>query len=39
VNDAMMERDRVQKKLTPPDIVRWNDEMQAARLFRELIGD
>jgi len=39
VNDAMMERDRVQKKLTPPDIARWNDEMQAARLFRELIGD
>jgi hypothetical protein len=39
VNDAMMERDRVQKKLTPPDVARWNDEMQAARLFRELIGD
>jgi hypothetical protein len=39
VNDAIMERDRVQKKLTPPDIARWNDEMQAARLFRELIGD
>ena len=35
----MMERDRVQKKLTPPDIARWNDEMQAARLFHELIGD
>jgi hypothetical protein len=39
VNDAMMERDRVQKKLEPPEPRRWNDEMQAARLFRELIGD
>src|SRR5687768_15619645 len=39
VNDAMMERDRVQKKITPPDIKRWNDEMLAARLFHELIGD
>jgi hypothetical protein len=39
VNDAMMERDRVQKKIEPPDTRRWNDEMQAARVFRELIGD
>ena len=39
VNDAMMERDRVQKKLEPPEPRRWNDEMVAARLFRELIGD
>ena len=39
VNDAMMERDRVQKKLEPPEPRRWNDEMLAARLFRELIGD
>ena len=39
VDDAMMERDRVQKKLTPPDVARWNDEMHAARLFHELIGD
>ena len=39
VNNAMMERDRVQKKLEPPEPQRWNDEMQAARLFRELIGD
>jgi hypothetical protein len=39
VNDAMMERDRVQKKVEPPDTRRWNDEMQGARLFRELIGD
>jgi hypothetical protein len=39
VNDAMMERDRVQKKIEPPEPRRWNDEIQAARLFRELIGD
>src|SRR5262245_55698541 len=39
VSDAMMERDRVQKKIEPPEPRRWNDEMQAARLFRELIGD
>ena len=39
VDDAMMERDRVQKKLTPPDVGRWNDETLAARLFHELIGD
>ena len=39
VNDAMMERDRVQKKLEPPEPLRWNDQMLAARLFRELIGD
>jgi hypothetical protein len=39
VNDTMMEQDRVQKKLTPPDVGRWNDETQAARLFHELIAD
>lgn len=39
VNDTMMESDRVQKKLTPPDVASWNDQTQAARLFRELIGD
>ena len=39
VNDTMMEQDRVQKKLVPPDVARWNDETQAGRLFRELIGD
>ena len=33
VNDTMMERDCVQKKMTPPDTRRWNDEMQGARLF------
>jgi hypothetical protein len=39
VNDTMMEQDRVQKKLTPPDVGSWNDQMQAGRLFRELIAD
>jgi hypothetical protein len=39
VNDTMMEQDRVQKKLVPPDVARWNDETQAGRLFRELIAD
>jgi len=39
VNDTMMESDRVQKKLTPPDVAGWNDQTHAGRLFRELIGD
>ena len=39
LNDAMMERDRYKKKMEPPDSGRWNDEMYAARLFHELIGD
>jgi hypothetical protein len=39
VNDTMMESDRVQKKLTPPDVANWNDQTYAGRLFRELIGD
>jgi len=39
IDDAMMERDRVRKSLTPPDLRRWNAEMHAARLFHELIAD
>jgi hypothetical protein len=39
VDDAMMERDRVKQKISPPDPGRWNGEMHAARLFHELIGD
>jgi hypothetical protein len=39
INDAMMERDRMQKKIQPPDAERWNKEMYAVRLFHELIGD
>lgn len=39
INDAMMERDRVQKKISPPNPAKWNHEMYAARLFHELVGD
>jgi len=39
VNDTMMEQDRVLRKLTPPDVGSWNDQMLAGRLFRELIAD
>jgi hypothetical protein len=39
VNDTMMEQDRVLKKITPPDVASWNDQMLAGRLFRELIAD
>jgi hypothetical protein len=39
VNDAIMERDRLQKKISPPDVDKWNQEMHAIRMFRELIGD
>jgi hypothetical protein len=39
VSDAMMERDRFQKKITAPDPDRWNHEMYAARVFHELIAD
>ena len=39
VNDTMMEQDRVKKKLTPPDVAAWNDQMHAGRLFRDLIAD
>ena len=39
VNDTMMEQDRVQRKVMPPDVGSWNDQLYAGRLFRELIGD
>jgi len=39
VNDTMMEQDRVLRKLSPPDVGSWNDQMLAGRLFRELIAD
>lgn len=39
VDDAMMERERYQKKIRPPDVDRWNREMYAVRVFRALIGD
>lgn len=39
VPDVMMERDRFQKKLTPPDMEEWNAEVLASRVFHELIAD
>ena len=39
VNDTMMEQDRVLRKIMPPDLGSWNDQMHAGRLFRELIAD
>jgi hypothetical protein len=39
VNDTMMERERFEKKLTPPDVARWTAELSAARVFHELIAD
>jgi hypothetical protein len=39
VPDVMMERDRHQKKLTPPNMEKWNAEVLAARVFHELIAD
>ena len=39
VEDAMMERDRVKKGLTPPDMESWNAEVLASRVFHELIAD
>lgn len=39
VNDAMMGRERYQKKIPPPDPARWNQETYAARIFHQLIHD
>lgn len=39
VSDAMMERDRYRKKIRPPDVQSWNAQMNAVRVFRELIYD
>ena len=39
VGDTMMERDRVQKKITPPDTEKWNAEVLAGRVFHELMAD
>jgi hypothetical protein len=39
VNDAMMDRDRFRKKITPPDPVSWNHQMYAIHAFNQLIGD
>ena len=39
INDAMMERERFQKKIEPPDQAAWNAEMYAVRVFHQLIYD
>ena len=33
----MMEKDRFQKKIEPPDQTTWNDQMHQARVFNELV--
>jgi len=33
----MMEKDRFQKKVDPPDQAAWNDQMHQARVFNELV--
>ncbi len=39
VNGAMMEADRVRKKIEPPDQGAWNNQMYSVRVFHELIYD
>jgi hypothetical protein len=39
ISDAMMEKDRFEKKIDPPDPMAWNLQMYAARVFHELIAD
>ena len=39
INDAMMEKDRFQKKIQPPQPMKWNEQLSAARIFHELIAD
>jgi hypothetical protein len=39
IDDAMMERDRFRKKIQPPQPEQWNQQMYAARIFHELVGD
>jgi hypothetical protein len=39
VDDAMMERERFQKKIRPPDTDDWNRQMHAVRVFNELIAN
>jgi hypothetical protein len=39
VDDAMLEADRVQKKIQPPDAEAWNQQMYVARVFNQLIGN
>ena len=36
-NVLMMEKERYEKKIEPPDLDSWNDQMQQVRVFNELI--
>lgn len=37
IEDAMMEADRIRKKLQPPNVENWNNQMYAVRVFNQLI--
>jgi hypothetical protein len=39
IPDVIMERDRILKKITPPDVQRWNAQVLAGKAFHELIAD
>jgi len=39
IDDAMMERERYKKKISPPNPMAWNGEMYAVRVFHQLIYD
>ena len=39
VDDAMLEVERVQKKIQPPDVEAWNRQMFTARVFGQLIAN
>jgi hypothetical protein len=40
LDDVLMdEQDRIKKKITPPDLEKWNQQMQIVRLFDQLIAN
>ncbi len=39
INDAMMERDRRQRKIVPPQGLKWLNEMHAVHVYQQLIAD
>jgi hypothetical protein len=39
IDDAMMEKDRFKKKIQPPNPMKWNEQLYAARVFHQLIAD
>lgn len=36
-DEQMMEKDRIKKKMEPPSVQAWNDQMQQIRVFNELV--